>query len=114
MATRKQINTLFLADSYKISHHLQYPPDTTTIFSYFESRGGKWDKTVFFGLQYILKKYLLGVVIDKEMIDEVKQRHYSGSIWDPTFSTEQAGSTSCLNMVASCLSGSGPCQRAPS
>lgn len=66
------INTLFLADSYKISHHLQYPPDTTTIFSYFESRGGKWDQTVFFGLQYILKKYLCGVVINKEMIDEAE------------------------------------------
>ena len=55
MMASKQLNTLFLADGYKISHHLQYPPGTTTIFSYFESRGGKWDKTVFFGLQYILK-----------------------------------------------------------
>ena len=73
MATRKQFNTLFLADSYKISHHLQYPPDTTTIFSYFESRGGKWDKTVFFGLQYIIKKYLLGVVVSKDMIDEAEE-----------------------------------------
>ena len=64
------INRIFLTDSYKISHHLQYPPDTTSIFSYFESRGGKWDKTLFFGLQIILKKYLVGVVVTQEMIEE--------------------------------------------
>ena len=64
------VNRIFLTDSYKISHHLQYPPDTTNIFSYFESRGGKWDKTLFFGLQVILKKYLAGVVITQDMIEE--------------------------------------------
>ena len=31
MMASKQLNTLFLADGYKISHHLQYPPGTTTI-----------------------------------------------------------------------------------
>ena len=56
-------NFLMLTDSYKITHHLQYPPDTETIFSYFESRGGKWKETLFFGLQYILKRHLVGVVI---------------------------------------------------
>jgi len=80
-----RMNTLFLADSYKISHHLQYPPGTSTIFSYFESRGGKWDKTVFFGLQYILKKYLCGVVVTKEMIDEAEdlfQQHFGSNIFN--------------------------------
>ena len=80
-----KMNTLFLADSYKISHHLQYPPDTTTIFSYFESRGGKWDKTVFFGLQYILKKYLCGAVVTKEMIDEAEElfgEHFGSNIFN--------------------------------
>ena len=56
-------NFLLLTDSYKITHHLQYPPDTEKIFSYFESRGGKWQETLFFGLQYILKKHLVGVVV---------------------------------------------------
>ena len=46
------------SDSYKFSHYLQYPPHTTGMSSYFESRGGKYDYTVFFGLQYYLKKYL--------------------------------------------------------
>lgn len=44
-------------DSYKTSHWLQYPAGTTAVFSYVESRGGLYDRTVFFGLQYILKEY---------------------------------------------------------
>ncbi len=49
---------LFDTDSYKVSHYLQYPPGTTSMFSYIESRGGEYNKTVFFGLQYYLKEYL--------------------------------------------------------
>jgi len=45
-------------DSYKASHYLQYPPKTTSMFSYLESRGGRYPSTVFFGLQQILKEYL--------------------------------------------------------
>jgi nicotinamide phosphoribosyltransferase len=51
-------NILLNTDSYKTSHFLQYPPDATGMFSYFESRGGAWDRTLFFGLQMILKEYL--------------------------------------------------------
>lgn len=51
-------NFLIDTDSYKVSHYLQYPPGTTSMFSYIESRGGEYDRTVFFGLQYYLKKYL--------------------------------------------------------
>jgi nicotinamide phosphoribosyltransferase len=49
---------LFDTDSYKVSHYKQYPPGTTSMFSYIESRGGEYDETVFFGLQYYLKEYL--------------------------------------------------------
>jgi nicotinamide phosphoribosyltransferase len=52
------MNFILDTDSYKLSHFLQYPPNTTKLFSYVESRGGRYDKTVFFGLQYILKEYL--------------------------------------------------------
>lgn len=45
-------------DSYKVSHWRQYPPGTESMFSYIESRGGEYDETVFFGLQYYIKKYL--------------------------------------------------------
>jgi len=40
-------NLLLLTDSYKTSHSVQYPPGTQHIFSYFESRGGEFDNTVF-------------------------------------------------------------------
>ena len=42
------------------SHWRQYPPNTTTVYSYFESRGGKFDEVTIFGLQYIIKRYLTG------------------------------------------------------
>ncbi len=48
-------NLLLMTDSYKASHWLQYPEGTTKIYSYIESRGGKYPKTVFFGLQYLLR-----------------------------------------------------------
>jgi nicotinamide phosphoribosyltransferase len=51
-------NLILDVDSYKVSHWLQYPPETTAMYSYIESRGGKYPVTVFFGLQYILKCYL--------------------------------------------------------
>jgi nicotinamide phosphoribosyltransferase len=56
-------NIILLSDSYKASHYKQYPPGTTKVYSYFESRGGDFPETVFFGLQYILKEYLVGQVV---------------------------------------------------
>ncbi len=50
-------NLALSTDSYKASHYLQYPPDTTGMFSYIESRGGRYERLVFFGLQMILKEY---------------------------------------------------------
>lgn len=66
------LNPLLDTDSYKASHYLQYPPNTTSMFSYVESRGGKYPVTVFFGLQYILKEYL-SVRITPEMVEEAKE-----------------------------------------
>lgn len=51
-------NLILDTDSYKASHYLQYPPKTTGMYSYLESRGGRYGSTVFFGLQYLLKQYL--------------------------------------------------------
>jgi nicotinamide phosphoribosyltransferase len=64
-------------DSYKTSHYLQYPPGTTGVFSYIESRGGVHDRTLFFGLQYILKEYFSKPVtaLDVELSQEVCQAH---------------------------------------
>jgi len=41
-------NIILLTDSYKVSHHVQYPPNTSKIYSYFESRGGKFTEVCFF------------------------------------------------------------------
>ncbi|MGK7913686.1 MAG: nicotinate phosphoribosyltransferase [Synechococcus sp.] len=64
-------NPLLDTDSYKASHWLQYPPGTSGMFSYVESRGGQYPATVFFGLQYILKQYLTQP-IEAWMVEEAK------------------------------------------
>lgn len=66
-------NILLATDSYKVTHYLQYPPNTTIVYSYFESRGGKFPATVFFGLQYILKKWMCGKVVSEEKIQQAKK-----------------------------------------
>lgn len=66
-------NLVLLADAYKYSHHKLYYPGTTRIYSYLESRGGQFDDTVFFGLQYILKKWLSGQVITSQKLDEADE-----------------------------------------
>ncbi|SEK73857.1 nicotinamide phosphoribosyltransferase [Chitinophaga rupis] len=65
-------NLILLADAYKYSHHKLYLPGTEYIYSYLESRGGKFDNTVFYGLQYYLKNYLQGIVFTKEKINEAE------------------------------------------
>jgi len=66
-------NIIIKADSYKASHWKQYPPKTTGVYSYFESRGGMYKDIVFFGLQYYLKKYLAGQVVSYDKINEAKE-----------------------------------------
>jgi nicotinamide phosphoribosyltransferase len=51
-------NPILDTDSYKASHYRQYPPGTEKLFGYLESRGGRYAETVFFGLQYFLRRYL--------------------------------------------------------
>lgn len=69
-------NIITLSDSYKVSHAVQYPPKTEKIYSYLESRGGSEssDETCFFGLQYIIKRYLEGQVVTQEKIDHAARR----------------------------------------
>ena len=51
-------NIILNTDSYKASMYKQYPAGTTGVYSYIESRGGRYDKTVMFGLQAFIKEYL--------------------------------------------------------
>jgi len=64
-------NILLNTDSYKNSHFLGYPDGTEYVYSYIESRGGKFDKTLFFGLQAFMKEYM-ETPITKAMIDQAE------------------------------------------
>lgn len=66
------IGVIIDSDSYKTSHDRQLPPSATRVFSYLESRGGQFDDQVMFGLQYIIKRYLTGVVVTHQQIDMAK------------------------------------------
>ena len=66
----KKENLILLADAYKYAHHKFYYPGTTNIYSYLESRGGLFDETLFFGLQYFLKEYIQGQAFTQQDIDE--------------------------------------------
>ena len=64
-------------DSYKCSMFLQMPLGTTGVYSYIESRGGRYDRTVFFGLQAFIKEYLLEPITqaDIDIADEILTAH---------------------------------------
>ena len=51
-------NIILTTDSYKASHYLQFPPGTEFTHYYIESRGGLYDRTLFFGLQAFLRQTL--------------------------------------------------------
>ena len=62
-----------MTDSYKVSHYRQYPQGTNKVYSYLEARkGGEYAEVMFFGLQYILKRYFTGQVVTKAKIDQAE------------------------------------------
>jgi nicotinamide phosphoribosyltransferase len=70
-------NLILNTDSYKVSMFKQYPAGTTGVYSYIESRGGRYDSTVFFGLQAFIKEYLLSPIsqADIDIADEILTAH---------------------------------------
>lgn len=66
-------NLILQTDSYKFTHWKQYPPGTEFVYSYLESRGGMFGQTLFFGLQYYLKEYLCGPVVEEEDVAEAQR-----------------------------------------
>ena len=70
-------NLILNTDSYKVSMFKQYPAGTTGVYSYIESRGGRYDRTVFFGLQAFIKEYLLEPITqaDINIADEILTAH---------------------------------------
>uniref|UniRef100_A0A8C8E4A5 Nicotinamide phosphoribosyltransferase n=1 Tax=Oryzias sinensis TaxID=183150 RepID=A0A8C8E4A5_9TELE len=73
---------------FQITHYKQYPPGVSKVYSYFECRrkkGSPFNEVVFFGLQYLLKKYLTGPVVTEEKIQEAKlfyQMHFRQAVFD--------------------------------
>jgi nicotinamide phosphoribosyltransferase len=65
-------NLILQTDSYKFTHWKQYPPGTEFVYSYLESRGGMFGQTLFFGLQYYLKEYLRGSVVNEDDVVEAQ------------------------------------------
>ena len=67
-------NICLNTDSYKVTHHYFYPKNTQRIYSYMESRtGAEFNKTVFYGLQYVLKKHLAGCVVTEDKVFEAEK-----------------------------------------
>lgn len=63
-------NVFTLTDCYKLLHLEQYVPGTTKVYSYLQARSNrKYNHSVFFGLQYYLKKYLCKPITNED-IDE--------------------------------------------
>ncbi|XP_049639273.1 nicotinamide phosphoribosyltransferase isoform X2 [Suncus etruscus] len=94
-AAETEFNILLATDSYKVTHYKQYPPNTSKVYSYFECREKKtenskirkvkYEETVFYGLQYILNKYLKGKVVTKEKIQEAKEvykEHFQDDVFN--------------------------------
>nr|7Q8T_A Chain A, Nicotinamide phosphoribosyltransferase [Mus musculus]7Q8T_B Chain B, Nicotinamide phosphoribosyltransferase [Mus musculus] len=94
-AAEAEFNILLATDSYKVTHYKQYPPNTSKVYSYFECREKKtenskvrkvkYEETVFYGLQYILNKYLKGKVVTKEKIQEAKEvyrEHFQDDVFN--------------------------------
>jgi len=51
---------------------LQYPEGTEFVSSYIESRGGKWNETVFFGMQMFLKEYMMEPFTQEDILEADK------------------------------------------
>lgn len=105
-------NILFSADSYKYTHDKMLPNGTQGVYSYFEARkGSKFPKTVFYGLQAILKKYFVGPVITQELINEADYlitRHIG-----PASLIKKVGNIFLKNIMVIFLLGLRPLKKVP-
>lgn len=66
-------NPLLQTDGYKLTHWRQYPKDSEIVYSYLESRGGMFKRTVQVGLQYFLNEYLSGQYFTRQDIAQAEQ-----------------------------------------
>jgi nicotinamide phosphoribosyltransferase len=79
------MNPILTTDSYKFSHWKQYPPGTEYVRSYFESRGGEYDKVLSFGaLQYYVHEVLMKPITQHDIAeaDEFVTAHLGPGIFN--------------------------------
>lgn len=63
-------------DSYKVSMWKQYPEGTEYVYSYIESRGGKYDRTEFLGVQAAVKELSKPITqADIDLADKIWTAH---------------------------------------
>ena len=81
-----EYNPILSTDSYKLTHHKMYPPNTEYVYSYLEARrGGEYSSLVFFGLQYILNKHFKGSIITRPAIEAAAnfcQNHFGQDLFN--------------------------------
>jgi nicotinamide phosphoribosyltransferase len=65
------MNFILDTDSYKLSHFLGYPTDAEYVYSYAESRGGKYPASVFHGMQKFAQE-LAQVRVTAKDVDEAE------------------------------------------
>lgn len=72
-------NPIIKSDSYKVSQWLQYPPETTEVWDYVESRGGKEFAVTYAGFQPMLEFLEKGITRrDIAEAHEFMKKHYNG------------------------------------
>lgn len=84
-----RINPLRIFDEYKYYQQLDgmYPDGTTNVVLYYTARGGEFPYAQLFGLQYIVKKWLVGKFFTQEDLDEITEernelgRPFNREIW---------------------------------
>lgn len=71
-------------DSYKLTHAPQYPKRATKMISYFESRGGVYDKILWVGIEMLSQEYLLQRITQEQADNMVEwaREHMSGNLTD--------------------------------
>lgn len=79
-------NLILNTDTYKASHWLQLPEGVSGMYSYIESRGTNTEMTevVQFGLQAIIKKFLINPITEKDVLRAEKfvNRHVGQGIFN--------------------------------
>lgn len=81
-------NSIFqTSDSYKYAHPFLLRPDAVSQYNYLESRGGKYESTLWVGMQFIIKQYLMSVptkaeVIRFEILAKLHGVPFDREMWD--------------------------------